>query len=215
LVILKRGDRVVLGADRLLQFEQYGRVWTEETDKIRRCGAWHYSPGGYTSHPGARHDIFTLVEKAIRPHDTLREAMQALFDQLGEPVAEAFAFLHEARIEQQLDILIVGKVHPGGLLGVGQYLVEPTSTPPYFSVQASATTDDVSHSAGLAGGPAVELMVRLPRPAWLERGDVAAVRKLIRLQEQATPALVRGCDVLQVTSDDARFVLGSDDEEAA
>ena len=58
--------------------------------------------------------------------------------------------------------------------------------------------------------------VNLTAPAWLERGDSAAARKLIDLQLAATPDTVAApVDVLEVTAAGARWVGREHNSECA
>ncbi len=63
----------------------------------------------------------------------------------------------------------------------------------------------VSYAASV-DGRAVTAMTASPRPAWLQRGDAAAARRLIRAQIAATPDLVHApIDVLTITATGAQW----------
>jgi hypothetical protein len=64
----------------------------------------------------------------------------------------------------------------------------------------------VLHGASV-GGIIPDLLVKQPRPAWVERADAAAARRLIQMQIQRTPDMVKPpIDVLEITASGARWV---------
>ncbi len=206
-VCFRRDDRLVLAADRLFQVSDGAGRSTMQAAKVRLAGAWHYWALGYYIHPGAREHVYDRITRVIAPHVTIAGAMQALYDALGAVLFDAFGALHRSGHVAMLDVIVGGLEN--GRVVAGQYEAFVKQADPFeVACRAAVAPGDVMHAASLAAGPAIDLMERRPRPAWLERGDAAAALRLIALQAAATPELVRGCDVLQIDREDgARFVF--------
>jgi hypothetical protein len=226
LVVLAAMLPVSLSATALVVFRQPGRIilagdsvftvadgTTYRACKVRRAGRWWFVVGGFINH-GRETDTYTLVSTAISGTDSVSAALTAI----GGLSRTFYDGLKAAQSSPRsdlpmLEIIVGGNDH--GVLTVGAYNVELKRREPFELSATSGTCPGewcadgrVFFSASVdADKPAIRLMSMKPRPAWLQRGDAVAARRLIELQIAATPQSVGPpIDVLEITSSGARWV---------
>jgi len=212
IAIFLRPERIVFGSDsRVCSRDEDGGTWTGSAQKIRRAGRWNYLVGGYIAHPGATRDMFTIVDAAIRDATTIRAAMEAVYRDVSVMIVDAFAALHRRGQVPMLQVFVGGV--EGGRLVVGHLEAKVTGHDPFrVSCGAGVSTEgygdangEISFTATVADdGPALTLM-QAPRPAWVQRGDIEAARRLLALQCAATPDLVAApIHILEITATGSR-----------
>ncbi len=204
-VCFYRPGRVVLASDSCVKFHRNEHAWTETHRKLRHVGNWHYVIVGLFGYAGGRRDFFEEVEDAIAETTTIRAAMTNIHRAMAAPAAAGFRSEHEHGRRPRLEVFVGGL--DGGRPVVGRFAAWVERLEPLDIKGAWGTSQDqllapdgtISLAVSLADGPAVELM-KVPRQAWVEAGDVAAARRLIQLQCDATPDLVsRPIDIVTIT----------------
>jgi hypothetical protein len=216
-VVFRTPARIILAADERRMTDDGGKALHPSGGdcKIRLSGKWAFVIGGYsgTDKPGGHVDVFATLAKAVEHEATIRGAVTA--------VGQAFATtLHDALVEavttsslmyaagtEMIAVLIAGDG------AVGFYGVSITSRDPVTLktggalCPGDACTNGRLYFAAAADGTSTKLILRTPRPAWLEQADASAARRVIELQMQATPHEVgEPFDVLQIDASGARWV---------
>lgn len=184
--------------------------------KIARAGQWWFASGAIESAKGL--SVTSTVAQAVSQTASMLDALNAIqreYQSQMLPIILRLDSYFEAEFavdRPMIEVLIAGM--DGGELKLGFFGALLKSQHPRELVAGGlvcpgALCDSpgrVLHGASV-GGVIPDLLVRQPRPAWLERGDAAAARRLIGLQIARTPHLVKGpIDVLELTTAGARWI---------
>lgn len=220
LIALKRPGRVVLASDSLYQRRIDGRVDTIKRQKIREVhsattGFWWVAVGGYLTHPGARHDAYDHVGRALRGLDTIdmATALQAVHERLKKPLNEGLHALAQSGGEPLCQVAIA-RLDADGQPVLGIYHRRHQVT---IIARVFGPADSFSDVASVeALGSALDLLRRQRQEAWVLRCDLGTVRRLIAAQARATPGLIGPpYDALVLTAAGEQWHHGLDIEEAA
>lgn len=207
------GQRIVFGADEATTAGD-GTV-AGGNCKIRQSGRWIVLNAGL-SRVGAV-DVFDAATDAVartRTMDAALRAIESTYQQTIEPALARQAATPEFDVLFPKPDAPIIQLRVGGLdrgaLTVGAFVVGLVSRRPFRTETRRATCPgDVCDpdgrlidSAAAAAEPAVALVSRRPYPAWLDRADAVAARRLLRMQAAATPERVRApFDVLEIRAD--------------
>jgi hypothetical protein len=212
------GTRVILAADSAsTTYAPDGSVrYRPGRCKIQPAGKWWIVNGALDITKGL--DVPQTMRQAAAPAVTMAAALTALERAYHATIRPAVLRLdHYFTTGYQTDkpvitVLVAGE--DGGQLKVGLFGAFLKQQQPRELVAGSlvcpgALCDEPGpfvYGASL-GDPIPRLILQRPRPAWLERADAAAARRLIRLQIARTPDRVSApIDVLEVTAVRARWV---------
>jgi hypothetical protein len=214
IVALRTPERVILASDSLvIVTSSAGAETTAQLCKLRRAGPWAFVVGGFIGL--ADRDVFSLVARAITPTRTIADAVRAIRDQvqaeLHDPLKRAF---HDPAFTGFTMLTVIVGGMDGETPAVGMYTAELQSRAPFTLTISGATCPGawcpdgvVVTTFSIAEGPATQFIRARPRPAWLDRGDAAAARRLIALQVADTPMKVGGpIDVVQIDRQGARWI---------
>lgn len=226
IVMMRTPTRIVLAADSAATHVDGTVTVTVTTDtcKIRQAGQWWIQLAGFTSTTAGTLDrtpldVFGVVQEAVAPTRTVSDALDAvkvaylrpggIRDELAK-VATHPQFGELFKPGQGVLAVVVAGLDQG-VLTVGYIdTYDRPENPVRRGICPGECAGDVPamYGASVADAPLQSLVRTLPRPAWLERADPAAARRLIELQIAATPARVkRPIDVLEIGADGgARWV---------
>jgi hypothetical protein len=214
-VVVLRPDatRVILASDsRLTTVGPDGRLRFRSGCKIFRAGPWWFTNGGFTR--SADVDVNALVARAVASATSMDAAMRALQQvyraTLQPSILRAPYYQQKPPGTPVVAIVVAGLDH--GVLSVGRFGADVVRQQPFALEDYGATCPGRLCPDGrlLYGvsqqGPVVDLLLKRPRPDWLERADAPAARRLIAMQIAATPERVGGpIDVLELTAAGARW----------
>lgn len=217
-IAIRTPERIVLAADSaagVYPSADGERRSVPSGCKIRRAGRWWLLAGGFTGHPDR--DARPALAQAIAAAETLPAALaalQAAWRRELLPDVQASQSLYRGRLYRDglpISQVIVAGIDRG-VLSVGLYGAWLQRREPFEVADGTATCPgrlcDDNAAPYLWGssvdGPLVTLIgtPASARPAWLQRADAAAARRLIELQIAATPDRVGApIDVLEVDAD--------------
>jgi hypothetical protein len=218
IVAFRTPTRIVLASDSKSTVASDDAVRFPDGDcKIRRAGRWWLLAGGYAA--GEHLDVRATLVNAVTPTTTLTDALAAVQTTYRHRVRDGL--LNAAPLVKRLwpeagrpalSVVVAGV--DAGVLSVGYFGVSIERHAPLELSEGwglcpgrLCKTGVLFFGSSVEDEPAVRLLKTTPRPAWLERADAAAARRVIELQIAATPQRVgRPVDVLEITNGDARWV---------
>lgn len=209
LIAMKRRGRVVLAADSLYRCTRAdGTEDTLRQQKIRECyspdsGYWYVTCGGYRTHAGSTWpDAYDLVALALRTTRDVTKAIQAIHEATKRPLNEGLGVLAAHGVVPMF-CAVVARLDDAGQPLMGIYHRHGVQVSGHTYGPADAY--DFVASVEVPGG-AIDLTRRAAGEAWLRRGDLAAVRRLLAAQARATPDRIGPpYDVLTLTADGAEW----------
>lgn len=209
IVVFRQPGHIILAADSIVvspDSPEQGK-----TCKVRRAGSFFYVLGGQIDFGDGGPDTFAIAERAIAPAATIQEALEALVSKEGPALHDRFKALVRRLPTAKffLHVAIGGFEH--GRPMVGLFLLDLKEREPFaLNVRKLATRLDdepLYYTASVDWDAHATRLMKIPRPAWVQRGDAVAARRLIAEQIVATPTQVRApIDVLNIRSAGARWV---------
>jgi hypothetical protein len=213
-VVVFRTDRgIILASDsRWTDAVPDGTFRFRHGCKILRSGRWWMVNGGFARSDHV--DVSATVARAIAAATTMDAAMRAVqqvYRATMQPsILRAPYYQQKPPGTPVVAIVVAGLDH--GVLSVGRFGADVVRQQPFALEDYGATCPGRLCPDGrlLYGvsqqGPVVDLLLKRPRPDWLERADAPAARRLIAMQIAATPERVGGpIDVLELTAAGARW----------
>jgi len=185
--------------------------------KLAQAGKWWLVSGALESAKGLS-SVTRTVTQAATPESSMIGALSAIHRAYESTILPVLLrldpyFTTEFKVDRPLVEVLVAGVD-GGVLTLGYYGALLKSQKPRELVAGGlicpgAFCDSpgrVLHGASV-GGVIPDLLAKQPRPAWLDRADASAARRLIQMQIDKTPQYVAGpIDVLEITAGGARWI---------
>lgn len=205
LVVFLTPDYIILAGDNRLRVD--GVPATHSHCKFARAGRWWLLTGGVNS-------VASLIADAVRPATTMADVQTALrreYPNIETILRQAERHYHNHAVNTPLLTTYVIGASP---LEVGMFTVRVAQQRPFtlsgavLACPGPLCDDDGRLLTGSSvTGPLVTLLATQPRPAWLDRADAAAARRLIELQIAATPEFVAPpIDVLEIRPTGVRWI---------
>jgi hypothetical protein len=200
IIVFRHPDKIILATDsRSTSVGEGARALIPATSggKLGQYGPWTLALCGFSAGPGVP-DVRAAIGAELATAATLTEAVGAakrvftgtLLPSLAQARHyRAFADLFAAVNGTVLAVLMAGVEDGRPVLGSFGADFDPQSG--QAKMYGGALPASVTHYA-IGQQLALDLTTTEPRPAWLERGDAAAARRLLERQAQATPRFVSG-----------------------
>lgn len=217
-VVFRTETRIVLAADsRMTTRDAHGKERMSTVCKVRPAGRWWTTLGGYMGSSEAT-SVHPLVVRVLAKTRTMAEVEQALrtevFPRMREDLRKAstgpaFDLFQPGLLSQ----IIVAGTNPNdptlraGLFWTTLVRRSPFELSTYWNECPSPRCGDGNLFVGASNDGPVRTLIKRPRPAWVERADTDAARRLITMQI-ATPHSQAGppIDIVEITSTGARWV---------
>jgi hypothetical protein len=216
-VVFRSDARIIIAADSTEITP--GRA-SQRGCKVQQAGRWGFVTGS-VRRVGAL-DVAQLVSTAIMAMTTITKALAAIEDVYThrlKPVLTAPVLKPLFKVDMPIVTVLVAGLD-AGVLTVGYFGADLTSFDPLTLVHASATCPGATlprnvcgsdgrffYAAAGADPSTVNLVLTVPRPAWLEKQDAAAALRLLDMAATADPHEVgRPFDVLQLDAGGMRWI---------
>jgi hypothetical protein len=198
IIVFRHPYKIILATDsRSTSVGEGARALIPSTNggKLGQYGPWTLALCGFSRGPGVP-DVRAALGRGLAGAATLDAAVrgvQGVFvSELLPALAQArhyraFADLFAAVNGTVLAVLIAGLEDGRPVLGSFGADFDPQSG--QAKMYGGALPASVTHYA-IGQQLALDLTTTEPRPAWLERGDAAAARRLLEMQAAATPRYV-------------------------